>query len=56
MLFRSHVDEAALSGGLFLLGMIIMSLSIISMVLFTCISNDTVVILQGKFLLAMKNF
>ena len=31
-----HVDEAALSGGLFLLGMIFMSLSIISMVIFAC--------------------
>ena len=31
-----HVDEAALSGGLFLLGTIIMSLSVISMIIFAC--------------------
>ena len=29
-----HVDEAALSGGLFLLGTIIRSLSVISMIIF----------------------
>ena len=59
-LVGAHVDDAGVvvesSSGLLLLGMIIMSLSIISMVLFACISNDIVVILQGKFLLAIKNF